>query len=291
MQTTTRTVDLPFGPCEVRVTGDGPPVLFVHGIIVNGTVWDGVALALADDHQVIQPDLPLGGHRLHARRRELVAPEGVADALAVLLEELGHDQAVVVGNDSGGAISQIFTARHPDRVRALVLTSSDAFDHFPPNLLKPVKALLAVPGMIDVVGALYRFGWIRRSWAGAGLAMNKPIDDELIAPYFDRVAGDREARRDMAAFIRGCKPALTNAAAEALASFPRPVLLAWSEGDVLFPEADARKLAEMIPDAELTWITGSRTFSMVDQPEQLLAAIRPFLERLPGPRQAAGGGG
>ena len=281
MNTTTRTVDLPFGPCEVRTSGEGPPILFVHGIIVNGSVWDGVALPLASDHEVIQPDLPLGGHRLHARHRDLLAPEGIADALAVLVDELGHEQVVVVGNDSGGAISQIFTARHPDRVRALVLTSSDAFDHFPPTILKPLKPLLAVPGMIDVVGFLYRFGWIRRSWAGAGLALTKPIDDDLIDPYFDRVSGDREARRDMAAFIRGCRPALTHAAAEELSSFPRPVLLAWSQGDVLFPEADARRLAEMIPDSELTWITDSRTFSMVDQPEQLVATIRPFLERLP----------
>ena len=85
----------------------------------------------------------------------------------------------------------------------------------------------------------------------------------------------------MAAFLRGCRPALTIAAAEELSAFPRPVLLAWSQGDVLFPESDARKLAEMIPDSELTWITDSRTFSMVDQPEQLVAAIQPFLERLP----------
>jgi pimeloyl-ACP methyl ester carboxylesterase len=280
MTTTDQLVDLPFGPCKVRVTGAGPPVLLVHGILVNGTIWDAVVPGLAADHTVIQPDLPLGAHEHPARRRELVTPEGVANALAALLDALGHEQAVVVGNDSGGAISQLFTARHPDRVRALVLTSCDAFDHFPPTILKPVKPLLAIPGMIDLMGLLYRSKRVRRSFMGAGLVVSH-VDDEMIAPYFDRIAGDREARRDMATFIRGCRPSLTHAAAERLATFPRPVLLAWSRGDVLFPEADAERLAATFPDAELTWITDSRTFSMVDQPDQLLASVRPFLEGLP----------
>jgi pimeloyl-ACP methyl ester carboxylesterase len=278
--TTEQLIDLPFGPCEVRVTGDGPPVLLVHGILVNGTIWDDVVPGLAVDHQVVQPDLPLGAHEHHARRRELVTPEGVADALATLLDTLGHEQAVVVGNDTGGAISQLLTARHPERVRALVLTSCDAFDHFPPTILKPVKPLLAIPGMIDLFAQGYRSKRIRRSFLGAGLITNR-LDDEFLAPYFGRVATDREARRDMARFVRGCRPALTNAAGERLASFPLPVLLAWSKGDVVFPEADAERLAATFPDAELTWITDSRTFSMVDQPEQLLGVVRPFLEGLP----------
>jgi len=279
--TTTETIiDLPFGRCAVRVTGEGPPVLLVHGIIVNGHLWDPIIPALAVGHQVISPDLPLGSHEHPARRRDLVTPEGVADSLAALIEALGHDQVVVVGNDSGGAISQILTARHPDKVRALVLTTCDAFDHFPPTLLKPMRPMLAVPGMIDVLGFLYRFRLVRRSFAGAGLVITD-IDDEAIAPYFDRLSTDREARRDMAQFIRGCRPALAHAAAEELRSFPRPVLLAWGEGDRLFPEADARRLHEMIPGSELTWISDTKTFSMIDQPDQLVAAIRPFLERLP----------
>ena len=278
--TTETLIDLPFGPCAVRVTGEGPPVLLVHGVIVNGHLWDPIVPALAVDHQVIQPDLPLGAHAHPARRRELVTPEGLADALAALVEALGHEQVVVVGNDSGGAISQVFAARHPDRVRALVLTTCDAFDHFPPTLLKPLKPVLAVPGMVDVLGFLYRFRFVRRSWAGAGLVITD-IDDAMIDPYFDRLSTDRQARRDMAQFVRGCRPALTHAAADELRTFPRPVLLVWGRGDRLFPEADARRLHEMIPGSELAWIEDTKTFSMIDQPERLVAVIRPFLEGLP----------
>jgi pimeloyl-ACP methyl ester carboxylesterase len=281
--TTMTTIDLPFGTCDVRVTGpeDGPPVLLVHGVLVDGSVWDGIVPALARTHRVIQPDLPIGAHRRPAQRREELHPEGIADALVALLDGLGADRAVVVGNDTGGAIAQILTARHPDRVAALVLTSCDAFDHFPPTVLKPVKPLLAIPAFVDLMAYAYRAERIRRSWIGAGLLLNHPIDDRVIEPWFGQISRSREGRRDMATFIRACRPALAHAAAEALRTFTRPVLIAWSAGDRLFPEADGRRLAEMIPNAELTLITGARTFAMVDQPDQLAATILAFLARHP----------
>jgi pimeloyl-ACP methyl ester carboxylesterase len=203
----------------------------------------------------------------------------VSDALVELLDRLGIDRAVVVGNDTGGAIAQILTARHPDRVAALVLTSCDAFDHFPPTALKPVKPLLAVPGSADLVALAYRSRRIRRSWMGAGLVLRHPIDPAVIDPWFDAIVAGRETRRDMAHFIRRCRPALAREAAEALRSYRGPVLLAWSEGDPLFPEADARRLAAMIPGAELTWVHGARAFSMIDQPDQVVAHIEDFLAR------------
>ena len=274
-------IELPFGPCHVRTTGDAdhPAVLLVHGVLVDGTVWDGVVPALAHGHHVIQPDLPIGAHRTPAARRDLVHPEGIADALVALLDALGVGQAIVIGNDTGGAIAQILTARHPERVAALVLTSCDAFDHFPPTVLKPVIPLLAVPGFVDLLAWSYRSRRIRRSWIGAGLLLNHPIDDAVIEPWFRVVSRNRAGRADMAAFLRRCHPRLAHAAADSLRSFTRPVLIAWSAGDRLFPEADGRRLAEIIPNAELVLIAGARTFSMVDQPDQLATLVLDFLAR------------
>jgi pimeloyl-ACP methyl ester carboxylesterase len=279
--TAATTIDLPFGPCDVRVSGpaDGPAVLLVHGVLVDGSVWDGIVPALARTHRVIQPDLPIGAHRRPAQRREELHPEGIADALVALLDRQGADRAVVVGNDTGGAIAQILTARHPDRVAALVLTSCDAFDHFPPTVLKPVKPLLAIPAFVDLMAYAYRAERIRRSWIGAGLLLNHPIDDAVIEPWFSTVSRNRAGRADMAAFLRRCRPQLTHAAAEALRSFSGPALIAWSAGDRLFPEADGRRLAEIIPNAELALVSGARTFSPVDQPDQLAGLILQFLRR------------
>ena len=274
-----RTIELPFGPCRVRLRGSGTPVLLLHGVLVDGTVWDRIAPDLADRHLVIQPDLPIGAHRLPATDRSVLHPEGIADALVGLLDQLGVERAIVAGNDTGGALAQIFAARHPDRVAAMVLTSCDAFDHLPPTVLKPVIPLLRFPGTIELIGFGYRFRPVRRSWLGVGLLLSPPVDHDLVSPWFDRICSDRRNRGDIAAFLRHCRPALTHAAAESLRTVDRPVLLAWSRGDRLFPERDARRLAELLPDATLELVDGARTFSVLDQPEQVVALIRSFVDR------------
>ena len=93
-------------------------------------------------------------------------------------------------------------------------------------------------------------------------------------------ADSHENRKDVRAFLRTCQPKVAYAAAKELESFPRPALIAWSRGDRLFPDLDAERLARTIPDCELHWIENTRTFSMIDQPDALVALVRPFLERL-----------
>jgi pimeloyl-ACP methyl ester carboxylesterase len=59
-----RTVETPAGTIEYRESGSGQPVVFVHGVGVNGDLWRNVAPELADDWRCIVPDLPLGGHSI-----------------------------------------------------------------------------------------------------------------------------------------------------------------------------------------------------------------------------------
>lgn len=272
-------VQLPFGPCEVRLDGnpDAPAVLLVHGVLVNGSVWDPIVPALAEHYRVIRPDLPIGAHDVPAEDRRLLHPEAVADALADLLGALGVERAVVAGSDTGGALAQILTARHPDRVRALVLLSCDAFDHFPPTVFKPVKLLLAVPGLVDLGAVVYRPRWMRRSALGAGMLLRKPIDDAVIDPWFERFITSGAVRRDMAAFVRRCRPALAHAAADRLADLDVPVLIAWSKGDLVFPESDARRLQARLRNSHLHFVEHARTFAQIDQPDAVLALVLPFL--------------
>ncbi len=243
-----------------------------------GEVW--IVPGLEPSADLIRPDLPIGSHRTRVTRRDLLHPEAIADSLVRLLDALDVDQAAVIGSDTGGALAQIFTARHPDRVKALILTSCDAFDHFPPTLIKLLLPLLAMPGGIDLIANLYRSQRVRRSFTGAGLLLNHPIDDAIIEPWFRRLVDSHENRKDVRAFLRTCKPKLAHAAAQRLETFPRPALIAWSRADRLFPDADAERPARTIPDCELHWIENARTFSMIDQPDALVALIRPFLGRL-----------
>src|SRR3954447_20038148 len=108
------------GLLEYRERGDGPPLVFAHGAGVNGDLWRQVAPKLADRYRCIFPDLPLGGHSLPlppGRDRSLF---GQATILTDFLPELGLEDVTLVGNDTGGAISQAVVTSRPERIGRLV---------------------------------------------------------------------------------------------------------------------------------------------------------------------------
>ena len=76
------------GPVPVRTVGDGPAVLAVHGALVDGRLWDGVAQRLAPHARVVVPDLPLGAHRRAVPDRSRLTPTELAGALVDVLDGL-----------------------------------------------------------------------------------------------------------------------------------------------------------------------------------------------------------
>ena len=135
------TVDLPLGTVEYRTFGpdhDGPTVMFVHGFLVNGTLWDPVAerLAAAGVRSIV-PDWPLGSHRFPVPTASDLSPTSVARAVLDLIDALRLDDVVLVGNDTGGAVCQLALRDHGGRVAGLVLTNCDGFETFPPAFFKP----------------------------------------------------------------------------------------------------------------------------------------------------------
>src|ERR687898_753626 len=93
-------VETRVGPVPVRSVGNGPPVLAVHGLLLDGRLWDATARYLALHSPVLLPDLPLGSHRGAVPDRARLTPVHLAHALADLLDGLGTDRAVLVGNDT-----------------------------------------------------------------------------------------------------------------------------------------------------------------------------------------------
>jgi pimeloyl-ACP methyl ester carboxylesterase len=123
------------GTLRYRDEGSGPVVVLIHGLLVNGSVWDPVAAAIGPDVRVIVPELPLGSHSLPMNADADLTPPGLARLIAELLERLELDDVTLVGNDTGGALCQVTVARHPQRIGRLVLTNCDAFENFPPQAL------------------------------------------------------------------------------------------------------------------------------------------------------------
>jgi pimeloyl-ACP methyl ester carboxylesterase len=257
---------------EQQGPADGRPVVFVHGYAMGGSLWRGLSERLAAAGlRCIAPTWPLGAHT-----EPLAAPltmEGAARIVGELLAALELEDVVLVGNDTGGAIAQIVATTDPGRLGALVLTSCDAFDHFPPPIVKPLIAAARSPLAFAAVLAPLR------TWAGRSLAYGKlaHADIDALATEWSRPAlTDRRIREDLRHFTASINRETTIRAAAALPGFAKPALIAWSADDAFFGLEDGRRLAAVLPDARFELIERARTFSMIDQPDRLAELIRSF---------------
>ena len=265
--------------CFESGPSDGPPVLFVHGVLANADLWQHVLpSAAAAGLRCIAVDWPLGSHEIPAPDADLTPP-GVADLVAELLVELDLHDVTVVGNDSGGAITQILITRNPERIARVVLTPSDSFEKFFPPLFAALPVAARVPGAPKALTQALRARWIQRLPIGYGWLTKRRMPDDVVDSFLRPSRDRREIREDLTRFLRTVHRRHTLAAAEKLGGFDRPVLLAWATEDRVFPISLAERLAERLPDATIARIDDSLTFVPLDQPEVLADLIVDFVGR------------
>jgi len=269
-------VRLEQGLVRYREAGDGDPVVFVHGFLVNGDLWRRVVPAIATRYRCIVPDLPLGSHAVPAAPDADLSPPGLARLVAGLLEELDLRDVTLVGNDTGGAICQLVVARHAERVGRLVLTNCDAFENFPPLLFRPLLYGARVPGFVSAFARVLRTRSARRALF-ATVAHRVP-EPEVLDSYLAPIIDDAGVRRDVGELLRGVSNRYTVEAARSFSGFLGPVLLVWGQDDFLFPIRYAERLRRAFPDARLEPVAGSRAFVSEDQPERLVEVMELFLE-------------
>ncbi len=106
-----------------EIRGEGPPVVFVHGMMMTTTMWAPQVDAFGDAYATIAYDVRGHGHTGGSDRDEY-SMELFAEDLEALLDALGVDRAVVCGLSMGGAIAQAFAAAYPDRLAGLVLADT-----------------------------------------------------------------------------------------------------------------------------------------------------------------------
>ena len=276
------TIDLPIGPVDYRVAGPSTPgtpvAVFVHGFLVNATLWDPVADKLAAAGvRCILPDWPLGAHRRPANPEADLSPVAVADGVTSLLSALDLHDVVLVGNDTGGGLCQLALRADTSRVRALVLTNCDAFEQFPPRTLVPLFILARSRLAVWTVGQLTRLRAVRHSPLGFGPLLNRPRSASLTRGWIQPLLDSAAIRRDVTRFARGLKRTELVDAATWLGQFDGPVRLVWGTRDKHFTIRLGRRLASAFRLAQLDLVADATTFVPIDRPDVVVSAVRGVL--------------
>ncbi|MGH3675201.1 MAG: alpha/beta fold hydrolase [Mycobacterium sp.] len=250
-----------------------PPVLFVHGILVDQRLWLPVAEELArQGFRCILPNWPLGSHTIPVNDGADLSPRGLATLIRDFIVALGLSDVTLVGNDTGGGLCQFVIDAHPDQIGSVVLTNCDAFDKFPPFPFPLVFALLRGPASIKLLFGQMKLTALRHSPLGFGLLMNDP-DPQLTNAWLDPCRNDSRICRDLATLLRHVAKTDLNDVSTRFPRFTKPVTLVWGQRDRCFTPSLATRMAELFPNSSLIEVPDAKTFVALDDPRPVIDAI------------------
>jgi pimeloyl-ACP methyl ester carboxylesterase len=278
------TLELQEGKIDYQDRGTGQTLFFVHGLMNDWRHWQHVIEKLEGrGYRCVAPTLPMGSHK-HAMAADAdLTPPGMASIIARTIRELDLQDAIIVANDSGGAISQITLTEHPDliedgHVAGLVLTPCDAFNVFPPFPYNIGVKTARIPGLRNLTFPLMKLKSVRRL-AFAPIS-ELPYNDDLIKSWLQPSFDDNAIARDGVKFYAGMDKRHTLKAANKLPQLTIPTLMIWPRRNRFFKFALAEKLASTIPDARIHEADGGQTYIAIDRPDEVAEAVVEFSRQL-----------
>jgi pimeloyl-ACP methyl ester carboxylesterase len=263
----------PDGEIAYTPFGDGPVALFVHGLGTNGVLWRHVIEQLSGTTRCVAIDLPAHGG---TPARPDLSAGAMADVVEDLCDGLGLDQVDLVGNDTGGAIAQIFAARHPGRLRTFTLTNCDTEGNFPPEEFGPILELARQGQVAPLLVELFKdpSTW-RTSPLAGGYEDPTWIPEEALRAYFAPLGETIDHARDFERALAALDPADLSAAIPGLRALQAPTLLVWGTGDATFGIKWAYQLRDMIPGArDVIEVEGAKIFFPEERPGDLVPHLR-----------------
>jgi len=264
--------------------GAGPPALFVHGVPLNGYHWRHVIAQVRHRRRCIAIDLMGLGYSEIAPTQD-VSFTAQARMLAEVLDALGIDRVDLVANDSGGAIAQIFTAHHAERLRSLVLTNCDVHDGWPPPQVLPVIERARAGTLASIFQPMAERPGLARERHACGepvplfrcYADPSVLTDEVIRLYLQPLLSTPQRRDAFARYFLGFDNAHTLAIHEALKQLQVPTLIVWALQDFFFDRKWAYWLRDTIPGArEVVEVDDARLFFPEDRPDALAEPMLRF---------------
>src|SRR3954451_23799043 len=263
---------------HVVIGGDGPPLLLVHGWPENWYAWRLVMPALARDFEVIAVDQR--GMGLSDKPADGYDTGALADDLVALMDALGHNRCAVVGHDTGFAISYALAADHPDRVdrvALLELPGSPGTAPPPPLFLPgPLNDRLWHLGFNRIDGLNEQlvsgredlfFGWEFEAAA-------KKLPDEVI-DYYVGALSNPDSLRGSFGWYRALETTIAQNEQRKTRRLTMPILAIG--GEASFGENAGNATQAVADDVQSVVIPGTGHFLAEEAPDELLAALTPFL--------------
>ena len=273
-----KSVDVTAGTIEYREEGDpaGPPVVLLHGLLMNDAQWKLALPHLPRGFRYLLPVLPIGGHRIPMRDDADLTLPGMVAIIADFLDALDLTDVTLVVTDWGGPLF-LTDMGHDARVARMVICPCEAFANFPPGFPGKVTWLATrTTGTAKLAIKQLRIGWLRRRFFMFGMMAAKPIPQDVMEAWTDPGLADVRIRRDLLKYARTKfdKADLVRAT-NRLADFGGDVLVLWSRNRVM-PVVHAKALAELT-GGTTRYIDDAKVLIMLDRPEQTAAAIGEFL--------------
>ncbi len=194
--------ELSAGTIEYQDTGAGPPLVFLHGLLMDASLWEDVITSLSPAFRCLAPTLPLGAHRIPMRPDADLSLPAIAGLVTEFLDRLDLHDVTLIGNDTGGALVQLLMAAPAPRVSRVVLASCDAFDNFPPGLTGRALFLAGrlPPALFGLFMQQMRLRPVRRLPVAFGWLTKR--GDAATARWLRPVLTQPEIRRDTVRTLR-----------------------------------------------------------------------------------------
>jgi len=250
------------GVLDVVECGAGKPIVLLHSLLADRTIFDSIVPTLARTRRVIVPELPGFGGSSSAGSRV----EGIADRIFGLFDVLDlGTAAAVLGNGFGGFVASTLAIRHGAKFDRLVL--ADTGISFSPEGKQSFYA------MADRV---------RRAGMEAiiDMAMNRLFPQDYIAAHPAVVTERRTAllKTNPEFFAEACLALAALDLTAGIATIRNPTLVVVGELDSATPPEMARALARALPKAELIEIQGCGHAPMAQAPDAFIKSVSNFLE-------------
>lgn len=270
-----------FGDIAYTEVGEGPPALFVHGVFLNGHLWRKVIDRVAHTRRCIAIDILAHGETRTAPGQDLTFT-AQAEMLDAVCAALDLDAVDVVANDSGGAIAQIFAARHPERIRSLTLTNCDVHDNWPPAALGPIRDLVAAGALADLGQGMLADLDVARAGFAVAYQWPERLETDTVATYLGPLMASPERIADLERWFAGHDNIQTVEVEPLLRQLTAPTLVVWGTADEFFPVEWAHWLQRTIPGCDtVIELDGAKLFFPEERPDELAEPLLELWARQP----------